>query len=170
MHQAGNTAVFPVGNRSHEDRGPKARESIIRENITNFILTWNFSEDGIISCKLCTYHMQMYFLLPQIFTQWDVVCARKKKKEANLGGNNWLSNNLSKGGSKLVWDSIFTSCNFVFYYDLFLASALSSFVICLQGAGEYPYPSPQCLASVPSVIIPLWKWIPHEAFEEGRAI
>lgn len=56
--------------------------------------------------------MQMYLLLPKIFTQLDVVCAKKKK---NLGGNIWLSNNISKWGSQLALDSIFTSCDTAFY-------------------------------------------------------
>lgn len=49
--------------------------------------------------------MQIYLLLPQIF--YTTGCGLWKKK--NNGGNNRLSSNIPKWGSKLALDLIFAS-------------------------------------------------------------
>ena len=53
--------------------------------------------------------MQIYLLLPQIF--YTTGCGLCKKK---IGGNNRLSGNITKWGSKLALD-LLLHLNFIFY-------------------------------------------------------
>ena len=79
--------------------------------------TWDL-EEVIVSLVQCPYANSLYILYKcthyslKYFTQVDVIFEKKKKNEIDnkkiLGANNGL-NNVSKWGSKLALDSIFTS-------------------------------------------------------------